>query len=443
MSINIKHYANWVLALAFPSVLGAQATLNLQEAVSKVLSANDQLQIQAQYIQISENNINKALTGQLPEVNAVATGSYTNNRTDVELRTFQPEPPVINIGEWGVESFLVNVGAEASYVLFDGGQAKVRYQLFKGLNEIERNKQEVIANGLITAVVNLYFELFKLQNQQAILLESIAVNEERVQKLKNSAEFGKATSLDILQAQTNINKDRSALENLKLAESQLLIELKTLMEDDTDNTYQMAAVNQQVMLPNQEQVLATIIQQNPELKLAQSGINLADIQVMQNTLTRMPTVAAFANVGYFFQQNDVQQLKEIQNIGGTIGISARYNLYDGGARKIKLQNAAIGRTISKMQYEDLKELLHAKARKELITMQNINALIALETANLEVYEETYSKIKDRNAVGQVPEITLREVQLAVINSKILLNTLQADFQKSFYLLNLIMGRAIE
>ncbi len=443
MHINIKPWMKWMAILAFPIAVNAQVALNLEDAISKVLSASDQLQIQAQYVQLSENNINKALTGQLPEVNAVATGSYTNNRSNIELRTFQPEPPTIDIEEWGVESVLTNVGVEAGYVLFDGGQAKLRYRLFEGLNEIERNKQAVIANELITGVVNLYFELFKLQKQQNVLLESIAVNEERVQKLNNSAEFGKAVSLDILQAQTNINKDRSALENIRLAESQLLIELKMLMEDESENTYLMSDINQDIIFPNREQVFSTIVQQNPTLKLAQSGIYVADIQVEQSNLVSMPIVTAFGNAGFFYQQNDVQQLKSIQNIGGTIGITAKYNLYNGGANKIKLQNAAIDRTISKMQYDDLKESLYAKARKELTTIEKTNALIALETDNLKVYEETYSKIKERNAVGQVPEITLREVQLAVINSKILLNTLQADLHKSFYLLTLIMGNAVE
>ena len=443
MFTKINGCVSWVLALAFPTMLGAQSTLTLQEAITKALSANDQLQIQAQYIQISENNINKALTGQLPEVNAVATSSYTNNWSDIELRTFQPEPPIINIKEWGVESFLLNAGAEANYVLFDGGQAKVRYQLFEGLNDIERNKQEVMANGLITVVVDIYFELYKIQSQQKILNQSIAVNKERVQKLENSVEFGKATKLDILQAQTNINKDRSALENIKLTESQLLIELKSLMEDETDSTYLIAAVRQDMVIPSQEQVFATIERQNPELKLAQSGIRLSDVQVKQNSLSKMPTVSAFGNVGYFYQQNDVQQLKEIQNIGGTIGIRACYNLYDGGARKVRLQNASIENTISKMQFQDLQESLNTKARKELITLQNINTQIELETDNLKVFEETYNKIKDRNAIGQAPEITLREVQLTVINSKTLLNSLQADLQKSYYLLNLIMGNAIE
>ena len=438
MHLNkITFWAKCLLFAALPACLSAQPVLTLEQAVGKTLAANKQLQIQAQYIRVAENRVDKALTGQMPVVDAVATGTYTNNWTDIALRTFQPEPPIVNLTEWGVESWTANAGLEARYTLFDGGQGRLRYQLFEGLSEIERNKQAVIANELATAVVNLYFEILKLQNRQQVLLESIAVNEERERKLRDKAEFGKVNNLALLQAQTSINQDRSALQSLVLAESQLLIDLKELMEDDAEASYVLAPLERLPSVPAREQVYASILQKNPQLKLAKSGISVSDLKIEQTRVAGRPTLAAFANVGYFYQKNDVQQLARIENVGGTIGLTARYNLYDGGAKRINAENAVMERNASLVAYEQLQQSLEAKARRELLTIQKMNELLELERSNLTVYEAAYQKASDQNAMGQVPEFTLREAQLAVIGSKALLSDLEADLQRAIELLYLI------
>lgn len=438
MQLNkIILWAKCLLLATLPVGLSAQTDLTLEQAIGKTLIANKQLQIQAHYVQVAEKRVNKAVTGQLPVVDAVAMSNYANNRTDIRLRTFQPEPPVINVTEWGVESWTANAGLEARYTLFDSGQGKLRYQLLEGLSEIERNKQAAIANELAMAVVNLYFEILKLQNRAQVLLESIAVNEERERKLRDKAEFGQVNNLALLQAQTNINQDRSALQSLALLESRLLIDLKELMEDDTDASYVLSRKEPLPSTPLREQVYASVLQNNPELKLARSGVSLSDLKIQQARAASQPTLAAFANVGYFYQKNDVQQLARIENIGGTIGLTARYNLYDGGAKKINTENAVIERDASLMSYEQLQQSLQAKVRRELLTIQKTNELLELERSNLVVYEATYQKASDQNAMGQVPEFTLREAQLAVISSKALLGDLEADLHKATELLYLL------
>ena len=230
----------WLITWCLLPTLQAQSPttgkkLDLQAAINLALTNNHDLKIQHQSILLANNNITKANAGLLPIIDAVGMGSYTNNFSEVDLRTFQPEPPLLTINESGVETSTISLGVEANYVLWDGGQSKIRFQLLEGLSAVEQAKQAVLVNGVISGITELYFEIVKLQNQTNVLQESIALTRERIAKIEDRKTFGKANKLTLLQAETTLNQDLSVLDNIELIKSNLLMDLKNLMNDDTLN----------------------------------------------------------------------------------------------------------------------------------------------------------------------------------------------------------------
>ena len=81
-----------------------------------------------------------------------------------------------------------------------------------------------------------------------------------------------------------------------------------------------------------------VLQSNPERKLQAESLMAAQDQRKLTQANRYPQLRAFANYGYQWQRNDVQQLAELQNVGYTAGVSLRYNLYRGGQTRRNLQN---------------------------------------------------------------------------------------------------------
>ncbi|MEM9920298.1 MAG: TolC family protein [Bacteroidota bacterium] len=432
----------WMIGQAQP-VIDVVLRITLDDALQIALVNNESIKIQERSILLARNNVSKANTGHLPTLDAVGSASYTNNFADLDLRTFQPEPPTINVSEGGVESTTVSAGVEAGYVLWDGGQRKHRYQLLEGLSEIEKARQEVLINEIYSGVSALFYEIVKLQNQEQLLKESIALNEERIQKIENRAAFGKANKLAIVQAQTSLRQDESALANISIVRSNLLLDLKDLINDENNNSYTLVADIDKPSLPNTDNWQESIRSNNPLCRLTQRGISVADIEVALSQTEGKPTLTSFANAGYFLQHNDVQQLKRIQTLGGTIGISARYNLYDGGSQKIKRQNAQINRDIKFMEQKQLYNRLFNSAKKELANMQLLQAQIDRENSNQQTYQENYDKVAERFKLGQLPEITLREAQLALTNSKTLIYNLKVDFAKSKTRYLLLMGNTLD
>ncbi|MDP5140051.1 MAG: TolC family protein [Spirosomaceae bacterium] len=431
-----------VLLILFAQVSWGQQVLSLDEAIDSAVSNNPAVQIQKQQTSIATNNVSKANTGQLPTVDAVGLASYTNNYTDINIRTFQPppSPDEVSLSEWGVQSLTANVGVEASYVLWDGGAGSYRYQLLSGLSEIEADKQSLIINNIIKGTVELYLELVKIQNQVEILNENVTVTRERISKLRDKRQFSKVSDLDVLQVETSLNQDLSTIDQLNLLKQNLQTDLKTLMNDITDSEYSYEYPENTTTVINTSDLRDQIKANNPELQLIQRGIYLSATELELEKASLKPTLVSFGNAGYFGQRNDVQQLAQLQTVGATVGIKATYRIFDGGSRKIKVQNAKVSQAIETNKLEQRTDELLMEARKQLQNIVYLEIQLQREKLNAETYQLNYEKTVDRYDLGKLPEITLREAELALINSKVTIANYQVDIEKAKRLVGLITGQ---
>ncbi len=417
--------------------------ISLEEAISKAIAQNPSIKIQRLETSIAQNNVFKGNTGALPVINLIGGASYLNNLTDIKLRTFQSDPEFIEIEEAGVENINANIGVQADYIVYDGQKSRHRLALLQGLSDIEKAEQEVLVNEVVLNVTQLYLEMLKLQNQAAFLRENIANSEVRIEKVKDRKQFGKANRLDILQLQTALNRDEAVLDDVLLAQNTLSKDLNFFMGEPLDQSVELVPVPLSLDLPDEANMLAEIQANNPQLQLARYGILVADQQLKLSETDRLPTVGAFANVGYLYQQNDVQQLARIHNAGVTLGISASYNLFDGGVRRNRIQNARISVDVEKSRQELLGESLLNQALKERQRLDLLQSQLAREERNLATFEEAYTKTQDLFLAGKVNNLALRDAQLARLDVLLRIDQIKIDQSKSYLILQQLMGKLVE
>ncbi|MEN0006675.1 MAG: TolC family protein [Bacteroidota bacterium] len=417
--------------------------LVLAEAIQQTIAQNPSIKIQRMETTIAQNNVFKGNAGYLPTINAVAGASYLNSFADVKLRTFQVEPEFIEIEEAGVETINANIGVEAAYALYDGKSRQHRYALLEGLSALEQAKQEALINDIASNVTQLYLEILKLQNQAAFLRENIENSKARIQKVEDRKQFGKASSLDVLQLQSALNTDEAALDDVILIKDNLIKDLNFLMGQPIEQAFEAVPVVEAIAVPSLDAINTAILTKNPQLILSRNGIQLADYELQLAEAAKQPVVAAFANVGYNYQRNDVQQLARINNAGVTIGLSATYNLFDGGVRKNRIQNAQVSANIERNRLELAKEQLLNQALQERSRLLLLQAQLKREQENLVTFEEAYAKTEDLFLVGKANNLALRDAQLARLNGQLRIDQIKIDLVKAQRQLQQLMGELVE
>ena len=423
-----------LFAFAKATTLTAQEqlveNLTLEDAIALGISNNKNLQIVSKEAAIAENNVYKGNAGLLPTVNLIGTAQYSNNQNETTIRTFQPQPPIITFDENGVESQTYNAVVQADYLLLGGFAGKYHYKLLQNQSTIAGLQQQATINGTIVGITELFTEIAKLQSREEFLLESIEVTQKRLEKANDRKQFGQATGLDLLRAETDLNKDLSSLDDVTLVKENLIKQLNQLIGKENNTLYR---VNVNYIIPaleDSEIVLEQVKSNNPELQLAKQGVEIANNQLGLAESAYLPKVNFFANYGYFRQENEIQQLAEVQNLGVTVGAGVRFNIFNGSKTKRDIASAKMTIEQESLRVLDVEDRLITSTLQELNTLKTLNTQLVREEKNIATSEETFKRTEERYYNGQATNLDLRDTQTALLNAKVTITDIKLKIIES-------------
>lgn len=431
-----------VSQISSSSNLEVNKVLTLEEVIALALENNQELKIQQRRVDIANNNVYPGNAGLVPTISLLGNASYQNNDTDALIRTFQESPPTVAVSDGSAATTTYSAVIQADYVLLGGFSGKYQYQLLRNQKDLAYYQQQAAINRTIVNVSDLFLEIAKLQSQEELLQKNVKIGEERLSKVEDQFEFGKVTGLTVLRAKTDLNQDQSLLDNVLVAKNNLKRDLNFLLGIDAETKYRVSVSYQPPALVGVEDLKAEVMANNPNIQLGNKGVEVANNEYKLSTTRRLPTVNAFANYGYFNQENDFQQLAEVETLGYTVGVGFRYNLFSGGKTNRNIQSAKLGYEVSQFQQQQAKDMVLAEAIKERNSLVLLRSQLKREQENIETFRESYSRTEERFYNGKVPSLDLRDAQNALLNAEITINNLQADIMKSSLRLEALKGNLL-
>lgn len=408
----------------------AQELLTLEEAIDLTIANNKQLKIQRNLVEISENNVFRGNSGQMPTVSLAADGQFGQNQANIDIRTFQPDPPLVNIDAEGVQSTTLSAGVRADYLLIGGFRGKYTYRLLEDEQSISRFQQEAVLNELILGVSDLYLDIAKLQSREELLIENVAISQEQLNRIKNQIEFGQVTGALALAAQTDINQELNALDDVRLLKNNLIKELNFLMGIAPETEYLVSVNFQDPPLLETSEIKAMVVENNPQLKISETFISVSNNQLKLSESAKYPQLNAFADYGFYRQENDAQQLAKLETLGYTAGLSLRFLVFDGNRVNRGIQNAKIAIENSQTQSSLLEDELVKEAVKEQSQLVILKSKLSRQENDLVTFEDNFSRTQNRFGRGLASSLDLREAQRSLFNARIGINDAKIDILKS-------------
>ncbi|GAB5527318.1 MAG: TolC family protein [Roseivirga sp.] len=417
-------------------------TLNLERAIDIALANNKTLKIEKQFVEEARNDIYKGNAGLLPTVSFQGNVNLDNNQSNIAIRTFTDNPPLVNLDESGVQSTTVSAGLRADYVVIGGFSGRYRYQLLEQGATLAGYRQEAVLNEIVLAVSELFTDIAKLQSREELLEENVAISRKRLGRIENQFKFGQATGTLKLNAQTEINQDLNALDNVRLLKNNLMKELNFLMGVDAASDYRVTIVYDPQLPVDPATLSADIEENNAELKISKAFINTAGTQLKLSESGRYPRLSAYASYGYFRQENDVQQLAELETVGYSVGLRLSYNIFDGHRTKRNTQKARISLARSEDQQSLKKDELVKEAIKENSQLRLLQDQLGREQENLSTFEDNYRRTSERFENGTATSLDLRDAQRALLNARIGINDARLEIVKSSFRLRKLTGQLV-
>ncbi len=390
----------------------AQDTLELSSAIMIGMENNFNIKISEGQKQIAANNNTVGNAGFLPILDATAAQRYTVENTSQTFISGDEQ------NRDGAKSNNFAASAVLNWTLFDG---TTMFHTKNRLEELEKQGNELTKSVIQNVVAQIAVEFYTVALEQIrleLLAENIGLSEDRLEIAKNKYEFGKASKMEFLQAQVDLNQDKSnyMIQQERLAASKTT--LNELLGRDVTLDYYVVFDPELNTNLQYEELNAALEKNNPELLAAEYELNASKLVQKELFGDRIPAIGV--NVGYNYAKSEAQAgfLLNRQSNGVNYGVSASWNLFDGFNLNRRIQNAKINAENSKFNFEAIKLSLERELYSVFISYQNNIQLREMELSNREVARENNEIAIERYQVGASSPLELREAQINLLEANL-------------------------
>lgn len=390
--------------------VNAQDLLTPEDAVAIALKNNYDIKLAANDLEIDRQNVSLANAGLLPALTGnLAQNNSVQNSTQVRADGTQQE---LDNAKNNNLSYGVNLG----WTIFDGFRMFARYDQLK---EFEKQGGAQLKLTILTRVSDVMTTYYNLVQQQQLLTSldtAIVISSERVTTAENRFTIGKASKLEVLNAQVDLNTDQTNFLRQKESYQNTKTFLNELMARELTTDFRVAdSVSIDSSLKLDELILLSG-QQNPQIQLALINKRIAELNFKQVRSQRYPQIGI--STGYVFNESESSLGFARSNSaqGFNYGISASINIFNGFLQKrnenIARLNIANNDLLLQQQTLSVNSQLMAAYQTYLTNLQ----LVELEGRNEAIAKQNLDITLAKYKIGTIDTLEFRTAQLNYVNA---------------------------
>ncbi|WP_026713772.1 TolC family protein [Flavobacterium daejeonense] len=390
----------------------AQQILSIEEALKIALENNYEIKIAANDLKMDQTNNSIGNAGMLPKL----TASIVDNNNLQNISQTRSDGTVNSLNNGKSNS--LNYGVGLDWTVFDGMKMFAKKEQLQELQKLGESELKLSILTKIGDVYGTYYDLVQQQQQLAALDSTIVISKQRLTLAQNRFSIGKASKLEVLNAQVDLNTDKVTLLKQKELLSNTKILMNQILARATKTDFKVTDIFKVDSNLKLTELSELAQKQNPQLEAEIINKRIAELQLKQVKASRYPTVKV--NTGYNFvdTQSSLGFTTQSSTKGINYGFSASLNLFDGLAqrRNEKIANLAVEN--AKIQIEQQNLNLETQLATAYQTYLTNLELIQLEETNQAIAKQNLAITLDKFHIGTITTLEFRTAQLNFVNATV-------------------------
>jgi outer membrane protein TolC len=401
-----------VLLLFCTTKISAQEVLTIEDAMKIALENNFEIKIAKNSLKISETNVTVGNAGMLPR----ATASVTDNNSVTNSSQTRQDGTTTSLRN--AKNNSLAYGVSLGWTVFDGMKMFAKLDQLKELQKLGDSEMKRVILVKIGQVNSAYFDLVQQQQQLSALDTTIVISKQRLTLAQNRFSIGKASKLEVLNAQVDLNSDQVALLRQKESYANAKILLNQYLARDPKINFTVT----NVVAVDNKLVLVDLIElahkQNPALESQVINKRIAELQLKQVKADRYPVVNLTSGYNFNESQSSLGFTSQNSSKGFNYGFNATLNVFDGFNQHRNEKIAKLQIENSQIAIEQQNMILDTQLSTAFQTYLTNLELIGLEEDNVTIAKQNLDITLDKFRIGTITTLDFRTAQLNYVNAKV-------------------------
>lgn len=388
----------------------AQSLLTVKNAVEIALENNYDIKLSENSLAIAKENVTYGNAGMFPLV----TGNFNQNNNRQNSTQTQQNGDVRALDN--AKNNSMTYGVSLGWTIFDGLGMFSRYDTFKELHKQGELQVKSTILQRVSDVITTYYYIVEQQNLLSAIDSSIVISKERLQTAENRFSIGKASRLEVLNVQVNLNTDEST----RLRQVETITNLKTALNSLLVRDLNIEFTVAQEVLLDENLALGTLIEQakahNPDLLSIGLSKRIAELELKSVKANRYPVVRL--NAGYNFSESESSLgfVAKSNSRGLNYGVTASLNIFDGFNQRRNERIAKLRIENSGLQMEQQSFLLETSLTQAFQSYRTSIALSKMEEKNEAIARQNLNITMDKYRIGSISAVEFRDAQENYLNA---------------------------
>ncbi|QBQ42427.1 TolC family protein [Sphingobacterium psychroaquaticum] len=387
-----------------------QSLLSVRTAVEIALENNYAVRLSQNNLLIAKENVTHGNAGMLPSV----TANLTQNNSVQNSRQVQSNGEERSLDN--AKNNNLTYGVSLGWTVFDGLGMFTRYER---LQEMEKLGDAELKRTMLTTIADVitqYYMIVEQENLLSAMDSNIIISQERLHTAENRYSIGKASKLEVLNVQVNLNSDVSTrLRQVEVVKN-MKTNLNSLMARDLDEPFhvdRLVSIDEGLVY---DDLLDKAKQLNPDLQLIMINKRLAELDLKNIKASRYPVVRV--NSGYNFSRSESSLgfVSSSNARGLNYGVTASMNIFDGFNQRRNERVAKRQIDQVALQFEQQQLFIKTSIKTAYETYLTNLQLTKLEDKNEAIARQNLDITLAKYTIGSISAVEFRDAQENFINA---------------------------
>ncbi len=400
------------ICLYFSFQINAQEVLTLENAVKIAFENNYEIKIAATNLKINQNNVSLGNAGFLPQLTAAIVDN--NGLQNISQTKADGTVSALN----NAKNSNLTYGVSFGWMLFDGFKMFTTLQQLKTLEKQGETQLKLVLLSKLSEVNATYYNLVQQQQQLNALDSTLVISKQRLTLAQNRFSIGKASKLEVLNAQVDLNTDTTLLLKQKEQYAGTQILLNQILARDCKTVFSVQPTIQVDDQLDFKKLMELAQKQNPQLENQIIAKKIAELQLKQIKSGRYPNLALTSGYNFNTTHSSLGYTIQSSTSGLNYGFTASMNLFNGFYQNRTEKVAALQIENAQIAIDQMNKLLESQLSTTFQSYVTNLELLKLEKINEAIAKQNMDITLEKFKIGTITSIEFRTAQLNYINAKV-------------------------
>ena len=413
-----QYFFSTLLFLGIANQSFSQEVLTVEDAVKIALENNFDIQIASNNAKIDATNVSLANAGILPNLDAV----LTNSNSILDTKQTQSDNSIKELNN--AKNMNLSYGLALNWTVFDGFRMFARHEQLKQIEQLGNTELQFTVLSKVGSVLETYYQIVQQQQQLKVLDTTLVISQLRLDLAKNRYTVGKASKLEVLNAEVDWNTDNTNLLRQKELYSNTKTSLNEILARELTQEF---VVSEEVVIDKSLQyadLKTKVSSQNPQLQMQLLNKQIAELSLKQIKGDRYPTIGLSSGYNFTRSESSLGFISQSTGNGFVYGVNARMNIFNGSLQNRNEKVAKINVENAQLYVDQQKTQLESQLLSAYTTYLTNIELSELEDKNEKIAEQNLDITLEKYKIGTITTVEFRTAQLNYVNAKFRNNSAQ-------------------